>query len=170
MNKTTAKWMRILHRYFGFLLLVIMSIYALTGIVLIYRDTNIFKRSVYIEKTISPQLTEQQLGQKLRIKNLLISEKKDDVLYFKQGEYHSKTGEVKYHAMEYPSWLAELNRLHLGNSQYPYSWLTTLFGISLLFFCISSLWLIPGSKKMLKRSLWFILTGTVMAMVVVLTD
>ncbi|MFZ7343172.1 PepSY-associated TM helix domain-containing protein [Avibacterium volantium] len=170
MSKTTAKWMRILHRYFGFLLLVIMSIYALTGIVLIYRDTNIFKRSVYIEKTISPQLTEQQLGQKLRIKNLLISEKKDDVLYFKQGEYHSKTGEVKYHAMEYPSWLAELNRLHLGNSQYAYSWLTTLFGISLLFFCISSLWLIPGSKKMLKRSLWFILTGAVMAMVVVLTD
>ncbi|MCW9709470.1 PepSY-associated TM helix domain-containing protein [Avibacterium sp. 21-586] len=170
MSKTTAKWMRILHRYFGFLLLVTMSIYAFTGVVLIYRNTDTFKHSVYIEKKIDLQLNEQQLGQKLRIKNLLITDEKDGVLYFKQGEYHPKTGEVKYHIMDYPTWLAELTRLHKSNSEYPYSWLTTVFGIALLFFCISSLWLIPGSRKALKRSLYFILAGGVMVILLILTD
>ncbi|MFQ1022478.1 PepSY domain-containing protein [Avibacterium paragallinarum] len=170
MSKATAKWMRILHRYFGFLLLVIMAIYAFTGIVLIYRDTTIFKHSVYIEKTIAPQLNTEQLKQKLRIKNLTIIDEKNDVMYFEQGEYHLKTGEAKYYSMEYPTWLAELNRLHLANSQYKYSWLSTLFGVALFFFCVSSLWLIPGSRKMLKRSLYFILAGAIMAVIVILTD
>lgn len=170
MSKNTAKWMRILHRYFGFLLLVIMAIYAFTGVVLIYRDTTIFKRSTYIEKIVPTQLNAEQLGQKLRIRNLSIKEEKNGVLYFEQGEYVPNTGEVRYHSMEYPTWIAELNRLHLGSSQYRYSWLTTLFGIALFFFCFSSFWLIPGSKKILKRSLYFILAGTIMAGILILTD
>lgn len=170
MSKSTAKWMRILHRYFGFLLLTIMSIYAFTGIVLIYRDTTIFKHEVYLEKILPTQLNAEQLGQKLRIKNMKIIEEKNGVLYFEKGEYFPTTGEVKYYSMEYPVWIAELNRLHLGNSQYTYSWLTTLFSIALFFFCMSSFWLIPGSKKILKRSLYFILVGAIMAGILILTD
>ena len=35
--------MRIAHRYLGFFLLGIMVFYALSGIILIYRDTDTFK-------------------------------------------------------------------------------------------------------------------------------
>ena len=44
-EKRPAKYnMRIIHRYLGFFLAGIMAVYALSGIVLIFRDTNIFKK------------------------------------------------------------------------------------------------------------------------------
>ena len=38
--------MRILHRYVGFFLAGIMSVYALSGIVLIFRDGDTFKSEI----------------------------------------------------------------------------------------------------------------------------
>jgi len=41
---TVHNSMRIYHRYLGFFLAGIMAIYALSGIVLIFRDTNFLKQ------------------------------------------------------------------------------------------------------------------------------
>jgi uncharacterized iron-regulated membrane protein len=57
--------MRIIHRYIGFFLAGIMAVYALSGMVLIFSDTDFLKRESKIEQTIEPNLTTSDLGQKL---------------------------------------------------------------------------------------------------------
>ena len=53
--------MRIWHRYLGFYLVGIMTVYAVSGTVLIFRRTDTFKQEKTYEKTLSPNLTEENL-------------------------------------------------------------------------------------------------------------
>ncbi len=48
--------MRIMHRYLGCFLTGVMFVYAVSGTILIYRDTNIFKVDTLVEKNIDPNL------------------------------------------------------------------------------------------------------------------
>ena len=41
--------MRVIHRYLGFFLAGIMAVYALSGIVLVFRKTDFLKKEVKIE-------------------------------------------------------------------------------------------------------------------------
>jgi len=60
--------MRELHRYLGFFLVGIMSVYALSGIVLIFRDTDFLKKEKEITKEIQANANPQELGTLLGIK------------------------------------------------------------------------------------------------------
>ena len=53
-NKSTQYYMRIVHRYLGFFLAGIMAVYALSGVLLIYRDTDILKSEQHLEKMLEP--------------------------------------------------------------------------------------------------------------------
>ncbi len=43
---------RIIHRYLGFFLAGIMAVYALSGVVLIYRQTDFLKKEKQIERQV----------------------------------------------------------------------------------------------------------------------
>jgi len=64
--------MRIIHRYLGFFLIGIMTVYALSGIVLIFRDTAFLKKEVEIERNLKPNIQSNQLGKQLRIRELKV--------------------------------------------------------------------------------------------------
>ena len=69
--------MRELHRYLGFFLVGIMSVYAISGVVLIFRDTDFLKKEKDISKEISLNANPQELGTLLGIKGYkLIKETK----------------------------------------------------------------------------------------------
>ena len=55
--------MRILHRYLGYFLAGIMAVYALSGIVMIFRDTNFLKQQKQITKQVKPNAEPDELGQ-----------------------------------------------------------------------------------------------------------
>jgi hypothetical protein len=82
--KPTGYYMRILHRYIGYFLAGIMAVYALSGIVLIYRDTDFLKREKLVEKKVNPDAKEAELGKLLGIKDLKISRTDGDSVYFAQ--------------------------------------------------------------------------------------
>ncbi|WP_228459230.1 PepSY domain-containing protein [Chryseobacterium carnipullorum] len=42
--KDTRSFMRITHRYLGYFLAGIMAVYALSGVLLVYRDTDFLKK------------------------------------------------------------------------------------------------------------------------------
>ncbi|MEP2970337.1 hypothetical protein [Nonlabens ulvanivorans] len=75
----TSLKMRIFHRYLGFFLAGIMAIYAISGIVLIFRDSDVMKREVSYTKTINAQLNEKALGQAIGDKRLKIEKVNGDV-------------------------------------------------------------------------------------------
>ena len=60
--------MRVLHRYLGFFLVGIMAVYAISGIVLIFRDTDFLKKEIAYEKQVKPNATAEELGKLIKIK------------------------------------------------------------------------------------------------------
>ncbi len=65
-NNTLHIW----HRYLGFFLAGIMAVYAISGIVLIFRDTDFLKQEKIIEKKLSPGLPIEEVGKVIRLRDL----------------------------------------------------------------------------------------------------
>ena len=158
--------MRIWHRYLGFYLVGIMTVYAVSGTVLIFRRTDTFKQEKTYEKTLSPNLTEEKLTKELNIKGLKIKDKKGDLLVFEEGIYNSFTGETTYTKKGYPWVLDKLINLHKATTNSPVYWLNIFFGASLLFFVISSFWMFLPNTDVFKKGLYFSLAGIIMTLVI----
>ena len=55
-SKSFNYYMRSLHRDIGFFAFGLVVIYILSGIVLIYRDTDFLKREVTVERQLKPNM------------------------------------------------------------------------------------------------------------------
>ncbi len=60
---------RVYHRYLGFFLAGIMTIYALSGTIMIFRTTNLFKVEKEVEKELQPNVSKDDLGRMLFIRD-----------------------------------------------------------------------------------------------------
>lgn len=158
-QKSTNYYMRIVHRYLGFFLIGIMIVYSVSGIVLVYRDTDVFKTEKQVEKKLEPKLEVAELGKALRIRNLKVNKTADNILYFKNGTYNSETGFVKYTSNELPFVLKKMTGLHKATTDSPVYWLNIFFGVSLLFFAVSSFWMFLPKTKVFKKGLYFTIGG-----------
>src|SRR5882724_12227291 len=85
MNEVNNQRMRVYHRYLGFFLAGIMAMYAISGITLIFRDTDLLKIERQHEIRLQPNLTAEELGKELRIKDLKIEKEEGDIATFDQG-------------------------------------------------------------------------------------
>ena len=160
--------MRLLHRYIGFFMAGIMAVYAISGILLIYRDTGFLKKEKKIETKIEANIPLDKLGKELKIKNLEVKEQKGDLIIFKEGMYNSKTGEAKYTKKELPFFLKKMTDLHKSSSKDKFSLLNTIFGISLFFFVISSFWMFNPKSKIFKKGMIITALGIVLALFLIL--
>jgi hypothetical protein len=157
--------MRIYHRYLGFFLAGIMAIYSLSGIVLIFRDTNTFKITIQNQKKLAANLTTEELGKEIKMKELKSTSETDQVINFKQGTYNKITGDVSYTTNELPTVLKKLTNLHKADTKDPLYYLNIFFGVSLLFFVVSSFWMFLPNTTIFKKGLYFTLAGIVLALV-----
>lgn len=157
--------MRVWHRYLGFFLAGIMAVYAISGVVLIFRDTDFLKKERITQKKIETDLNEAALGKAIRIKELKILSEEGDVLKFKQGTYNKATGKVTYTSKTLPGFLEKLTQLHKSNSKSPLFFLNIFFGASLLFFVLSSFWMFLPKTTIFKKSLYFTLGGVILTLV-----
>ncbi len=157
--------MRVLHRYLGFFLAGIMFIYAVSGVVMIFRETRFLKSEVITEKELKPNLTGGELSPELRmavkVENIV-----GDVLYFKDGNYNSKTGVAVVTKMELPFVLEKMERLHKATTNSPIYFLNIFFGLSLLFFVISTFWMFRPKTSIFKNGIAFTIAGIILALVI----
>lgn len=160
--------MRITHRYLGYFLAGIMAVYAVSGVLLVYRDTDFLKKEKKYDKVIEKNLDEKALGKELRIKNFEIEKREGTVLKFKQGTYDAATGQAKYSKKELPFVLDKMTKLHKAQSKDNLSPLNTFFGISLFFFVISSFWMFNPKTKAFKRGMIFTIAGLVVSVLLLL--
>ncbi len=157
--------MRVIHRYLGFFLAGVMAIYAISGIVLVFRNTDTFKQQVKVEKTIAANLDGPALGQAIRIRNLGFIRTVGDIDYFNEGSYNHATGEVIYFTKELPFVLDKLTHLHKATTKDPLYFLNIFFGLSLLFFVISAFWMYMPGGKILRKGLLFTAAGIVLTLI-----
>lgn len=166
MTKNTSFYFRLIHRYLGFYLVGIMAVYAISGTIMIFRRTDVFKRVTEIETQITPQLTEKNLGKVLEIKDFEITRNEGDFAFFKEGQYNIKTGEVAYLKKEYPFIIKKLEGLHKATTESPIYWLNIIFGASLLFFAVSSFWMFLPQTSVFKKGIYFSLAGIIMTLII----
>jgi len=159
--------MRILHRYIGFFLAGIMAVYAISGIVLIFRDSDAFKVETEHKASLKPNLEGEKLAEALDIRRLEGVKTEGDIISFDGGSYNSKTGKAQYTTKELPYVLDKMTHLHKAKSSQPLYILNIIFGSALLFFVISSFWMFMPGSDIFKKGMIFMACGVVLALVLV---
>lgn len=157
--------MRVWHRYLGFFLVGIMAVYAVSGIVLIFRDTDFLKQEKTIEKQLEANIAKADLGKALKMKRLEVTKEEGDVFYFKDGTYNKATGKAEYTQKKLPFVLDKMTHLHKAKSSQPLFFLNIFFGLSLLFFVISAFWMYMPSTSIFKKGMYFTIAGVVLTLI-----
>ena len=165
--KDTKTFMRITHRYLGFFMAGIMAVYSLSGILMIYRDTDFLKKEKTYEKVLEKNLTEKALGKEIKMKGFEVEKTENGILFFKGGTYNSATGAAKYSKKELPFVLNKMTQLHKSQSKDTLSPLNAFFGFSLFFFVISSFWMFNTKSKAFKRGMIYAGIGFILALIMV---
>ncbi|MDO6809488.1 hypothetical protein Q4603_12740 [Zobellia galactanivorans] len=165
MGRKTEEKMRTYHRYLGFFLAGIMAMYAISGIILIFRDTDFLKKEVAIEKTIQPNVKANDLGKMLKIKHFKLEKEEGGIVHFEGGSYDSKTGLASYTVKTLPFVLNKMTKVHKATSSQPLFFLNIFFGASLLFFVISAFWMFRPSAPIFKKGLYFALGGLLLTLI-----
>lgn len=159
---------RIYHRYLGFFLVGIMAVYALSGIVLVFRDTDTFKKDKVVEKELPASTPLEQIGEQLRIRGLQVEKVEDGIAYFENGTFDTNTGRAVYTVKELPYLLDRMTHLHKAKSSRPLAFLNVFFGVALLFFVVSSFWMFSPGTSIFKKGLYFTVAGLVLTILLIL--
>lgn len=159
--------MRTYHRYLGFFLAGIMIVYSISGIVMIFRNTDTFKVDKVVTKELSPDISPEELGQALRIRDLAVEKTEGELMYFEQGTFNTSTGVATYTVKQLPYVLEKMTKLHKATTKSPLFFLNIFFGISLFFFVLSSFWMFLPNTSVFRKGLYFALGGLVFALLLV---
>ncbi len=160
--------MRALHRDLGYLMIGLTLIYALSGIVLIYRDTDFMKTEKQLAKTVKPGLSGDELAGELKIRGLKIARSDNQMLYFNNGNYNAETGKVIYTVQEIRFPFNKFIEFHKSISSNGIHFLAVIYGVVLLFLVFSSFWMYKRGTKNFKRSLVLTGMGIILAVIVCL--
>lgn len=164
MTKTNI-WMREYHRYLGFFLAGVMGMYAISGIILIFRETSFLKSEKTEERKLEQGLTAETLGRQIRIRDLKIEKTEGSVLYFKQGNYDAASGIATVTEEKLPFILEKMTKMHKATTKSPLFFFNIFFGVSLLFFVISSFYMFTPSSKIMKKGLLFSLVRAALLLI-----
>jgi hypothetical protein len=167
MKEASTQRMRVYHRYLGFFLAGIMAMYAISGITLIFRDTNFLKVEKQHEKNLGPNLPIEAVGKELRIRDIKIEKEEGNVVKFKQGTYDKSTGAAVFSTMELPWFLDRITNIHKAETKDPLFFLNIFFGLSLLFFVISAFWMFFPGTTVFKKGLYFTLAGVILTLILI---
>lgn len=164
-NRKISNQFRVFHRYLGFFLAGIMAVYAISGIVLTFRNTDYMKSEVEVTATLEKGLEGEALGMALRRRGFQAQKTEGDVIYFEGGTYNSATGEAKYVEKRLPIVLEKMNNLHKMHSGNPLFWLAIFFGLALLFFSVSAFYMFLPGVPVYKKGLYYAGAGFLLTVI-----
>ena len=167
-SKSFSQYMRILHRDLGFIAIGLTIVYALSGIVLIYRNIDLLVFPKTIERQISPNLTADKIGEELHKRNFKVSKLEGDTIFFNNGKYNCVTGNVIYVENELIFPLNKFSALHKANARGNVHWFTTIYGIVLLFLAITSFWMFKPNSKLFKRGIILTIAGIFLTIIILM--
>lgn len=168
MSKTSVNTkMRIYHRYLGFFLAGIMAVYALSGVVMIFRETKFLKSEQIIEKTLPKDIKTEELGKEVRMRDFKADKEENGIVYFKNGTFDRNSGIIKFTKKELPFILGKMEKMHKATTNEPLFFLNIFFGLSLLFFVISSFWMFMPTTKIFKKGIYFAIGGIILTLLLI---
>jgi len=159
--------MRVYHRYLGFFLAGIMAVYALSGTLMIFRNTDFLKKEIVEQQSFPVGTKPEEIGAKLRMRNFKIEKEEGNTVFFTGGTYDRGTGLVTLTKKELPYLLKKMTEMHKATSDRPLFFLNIFFGASLLFFVVSSFWMFLPKTSIFKKGMYFAAAGLVLALLVI---
>lgn len=102
------------------------------------------------------------------MRELKVKKTEGDIVYFDNGTYNKATGHAELTKKELPYIINKLNNLHKSRSGQPLFFLNVFFGVSLLFFVLSSFWMFTPKTSIFKKGLYFTLAGIVLTVILLL--
>ncbi len=166
--KNVRYYMRFLHNNIGFFIVGLVVIYSLSGILQIYRDTDLLKHEVANVKTLATHLQPSQIKDALRIRDFQVEKKDGDIIYFKTGTYNTVTGVASYSTKEWYSFITPFTELHKTSSKGIGHYFTTIFGVLLLFMSISAFWMFKPGTKLFSRGVYMTVAGVVASIILLM--
>jgi len=157
--------MRIYHRYLGFFLAGIMAIYSISGVIMIFRDTDFLKKENRKVLTVAKNLKNEEIGPAIKLKNLKIKSDTLDVVTFEQGTYNRNTGVAEFKVKEMPYLVNKMTKMHKATNKDPLFYLNIFFGVSLMFFVISSFYMFMPGTTIFKKGMYFTIAGIILTLV-----
>jgi len=167
-KKSLSQYTRVWHRYLGFFVLGMLLIWALSGITLIYRDTDFLKKEKKVTTTLSPEINMAELGSALRIRDFKVIKTEGDVIYFQGGTFNVKTGVAEQTVKELIYPLNKWTSLHKTASKSVIHWFTLIFGIIMLFLAVSSFWMFKPGSVVFRKGMITVAAGIVFTLILLL--
>ena len=156
-SKSLHYYMRSLHRDLGYLVFGLMVIYALSGTILLYRNTDFMKKEAVVERQLKPGLSDEELGREMRVREFKVTKTEGDVVYFQNGTYNKASGMAQYKQKDVIFPFNKFINFHKSISSNKMHWFNLVIGFIFLFLAVSSLWMFKPKTKTFKRGM--ILTG-----------
>ncbi len=156
------------HRWLGFFLSGIMAIYALSGVLLIFRPTDFLKYDQVQIRQLDTNLSANSITSAIKIRGLKVVSEDSDSITLNMGEYDKTTGTATLTRKDYPVVLAKMVKLHKATNNSPLFYLNIAFGVSLLFFVISAFLMFMPKLPMYKNGLKIAGIGAAVAVLTVM--
>ncbi len=173
------KWLRILHRDFGYFIVGITLIYAISGILLNHRndfnpDYKIINMHVQVELPPGPPYNERALRPVIEgiddfvvYKRGLITKNGDLKVFIHNGEVllDPATGKGELQYLKKRAVFFEMNMLHRVATHRSWKWFSDAMMVILIFVTISGIFILKGKNGFGRRGVWFILAGVIIPIV-----
>lgn len=167
-KKSTSYYMRSLHRDIGFFVIGLTIIFSISGIVLVFRDSDFLKFTQNNERKLEPNLEASDLGRILHKRDFKVQKTEGDIVYFDNGTYNKATGVAAYTSKELPGFLNIFSAFHKSSSHDTMHPMVVIYGILLLFLALSSFWMFKIKSKYFKRGIYFAGAGFLIAVLVLI--
>lgn len=169
------KLLRVLHRDFGYFIVAMTLVYAISGIFLNHRhdfnpDYKIifsdFKVNMPIDGNWSAEFLKDQLEEindELIFKKHYINNEGQIKIFIENGEAIinpvNGTGTMQY--LEKRPVIFVMNRLHRASMGTLWKWTSDLMGVILIFVAVSGMFILKGKRGLTNWGWWFVVAGVV---------
>jgi len=176
-TKTALRWLRIIHRDLGFLMVGVCLIYGISGILLNHMKGKdpAFKteqKVIPFEQGLDKEKLAQQWSSDSNLPTLKKIIPVDDDKFritFQggMGSYDSATGIVEYEKNTKRVLIFWINKLHY-NQVKGWSMMADFFAVGLIFFAVSGLLIVRGKRGLPGTGKWFLLIGLLIPVLYIL--
>lgn len=172
-----TRWLRVIHRDLGFLVVGISLVYGISGILLNHINGNdpAFRTEAG-SLQLSSGLTQPELEKTWNAQKNLPPLKKIlriDETHFRLmldggvGVYSSSDGHLDYEKHKKRAFIYWIDRLHYNKVKH-WSPVADFFAVSLIFLALSGLFIVKGKHGIAGRGKWYLLAGLLVPVVYVL--
>jgi hypothetical protein len=113
---------------------------------------------------IKPNALANELGPLLKMREVKVKKEEGNIIYLENGTYDKTTGKTEITIKELPPALHKMEELHKARSGQPLFFLNIFFGLSLLFFVVSSFWMFLPKTTIFKKGLYFTVAGVLLTL------